>query len=140
MAEFINDDVTITQQFNVKGEVSEGLPVDEDLGHMARQGAGDEGHGPHLQRRPDDDEQVALVLVHGHVVVELVGEALAEEHDVWLHDGQGRRRGSYVVRVWNIEKKYWKKYWYIEKKKNMMPGFMMGEGGREGAMGSEILK
>ena len=99
VAELVNDDVTITQELDVEGEVCEGLPVDEDLGHMAGQGAGDEGHGPHLQRRPDDDEQVALVLVHGHVVVELVREALAKEHDVGFHDGQGRGRGGYVVRV-----------------------------------------
>ena len=44
MAELVNDDVTVAQQLNVKREVIEGLPVDEDLGHVGRDTVcGDEG-------------------------------------------------------------------------------------------------
>ena len=42
----------------------------------------------HLETGSNHDEEVGLVLVFGDGIVELVAQALAEEHDVRLQDGR----------------------------------------------------
>ena len=52
---------------------------------------GYERHGPNLETGPDHYEQITPLPVQLHTAVKLVREALAEKHDIRLHDG--RRTG-----------------------------------------------
>ena len=58
-----------------------------------------EGHRADLEGGSYHDEEVCLVLVDGHRLVELVTEALAEENDVRFHNtlACGGLRGTGLV-------------------------------------------
>jgi len=38
------------------------------------------------QRGSDNNEEITFVFVELHLMVKLLRQTLAEEHDVWLHD------------------------------------------------------
>lgn len=85
----IDDGITITQQLHVEMTMRQRLPIDQNLRHLRRQTARYERDRPHLQRAPDHQQQVALVLVLRHRLVERVGQPLPEEDYVRLHDPRG---------------------------------------------------
>lgn len=77
--------VAVTQETHVEVAMLDRVLVDEDLRHLRRHLVHDIGHGRHLERGADADDQVAVLEVARDVVVEHTREGLAEERDVRLH-------------------------------------------------------
>lgn len=86
-AELGDDDVAVAQEVDVEVDVAHGRARDVDLRYVRGQERDDLGHGRHLERRADDDDEVDEVAVVLHQPLgKLVGKRLAEEGDVRLHD------------------------------------------------------
>lgn len=86
MAQLIHNQIRIAQQLHVEPKVLQLLPIDQDLGHVRRQRARNQRHRTHLERRAHHDQQIAALLIPIDHVMKLIGQTLAEEHNVRLHD------------------------------------------------------
>jgi hypothetical protein len=86
-AQLGHNDVAVAKQVNVKVYMVDGLARDVDLGNMGGQPADNLGDGCDLERSADDDDEVDLIaVVFGQAAREFIGQGLAEEGNVGLHD------------------------------------------------------
>lgn len=85
-----NDDVAVAEEVDIEVDVGDGLARDVDLGDVRGEPADNLGDGGHLEGGADDDDEVDLVaVVLRQALGEGIGQSLAEEGDVGLHDASG---------------------------------------------------
>lgn len=89
-AQLGDDSVAVTKKVNVKVDVGDGLSRDIDLRNVRGQPAHNLGDRGDLEGCADDDDEINLVaVVFGEAAGELVGQSLAEEGNIGLHDASG---------------------------------------------------